>query len=1363
MPQFLGIDYFQHAQEKQSVFFSISLLPIPHHLEEVSFYPHKGIPLTHEIREPWKEGFLPLELYSDMNINEDIHRNFNFLRNDTLNNHLEQLNFSTSSNEIIRIPQVSPFDLCETPDLETEVIENQFEMKASVNKEYQLYLEEVLSCTPFKEYLLNLPGISTFLSHLWMIPIVDPLLLPEGMEFSEEQFFDLKCNFEMFVYEVSEEEIKETFDFISRDREDNSPMPLFYPEKEEHVIKTLEVPLIPHVSMEKEQVDFTKLIHSLNAVPSKIQEAQDYAISPRSVEKIVKVIWQEEKYCSEMAILLLPEPILESASFKQCHVANAMKSMEILPETITSELELILTWDPFERMIYVKPHQIEYLQDEENLILQQDLDIISLEKYQYTCDEMDFVLEASELHRQKYLPPNYLKKTQVSPKDEFEQLIKEMATAAKPFMAVLNASGNICFEKPFEELEVDMIAFSLKQKQIENKMEKDVNNELQALTVIYILVSASNVLLNCSLESAIVHLNEQIEIYRCVKESLDNLRSKLFKAKKDFLQQNITHPKITTICKEIEKCQLQDFLQGKILIIIEKNVAGLILIILDQIIYGTNMKAEIATLSSKENNYHKYNIVTIGMMFERILPSKTFQFVDIIIDEKTSIVCCDTSHLEEKALLLLVFRLMGISLKYSSCYVLVTVLSSDTTGNFFYFQLKLMVQLFAINSAIKNISKLVATLTNFNVSGECTFKVLISNSIEHTAVLIRKICELCLMRSTKSQKEWLNRDWLKEDISEHLLCWPCINLFNAQLLFKSCPLKELVKMSSEDFQVKFPYISPNIFHMFHNIANEDNSLKLSNNYNQQTSQKESLTPDFNDIKLECDIISIEDSPEILQSKPLLHLWSPNQEQKEDTQYIDTPGSLMTFPLKEEPNEEPYYFGSCSNFLQKPNEDLNKSLLPELMIMDNRSFEINWKDNIKNIWMGSVSNPCTSVDKMTGKNNDLTNNYLNNQNKIRYGNKKLFRSPELPSRTEYLTHHYNSQQNNDSIHVRNPNSHYKDLHFIEESDDSKETNDDIWGFSSNKRSRDSEINELLSKAKRQKEILSEKQKYGWKYSKPWSFSPPPPLHSQLKSSPTSMLNMNNKELNLLFDVQSDLKPPMIPKQKQIWLKKERLVDSIFLKPNSFAHQNTQETAPTPSNDSSNQYYELMMQNMFQKSNPANIVHPKPKLTPVLHTEERHSSENLDSNQNSFHQPFYQEVQIDSGLENVHSLTTNNSRCFEFPNNVSCKPYQFDEVKSLKQRVKYVTNDFTQRLRYIPQKDEVQQELPRDSNIQRKSPYFKDYEKQPRNIQFWKTGANIQCNTQIGTAAHEGCSTAKIYKLTYKRSPKDKGGQTTLSFE
>lgn len=469
--------------------------------------------------------------------------------------------------------------------------------------------------------------------------------------------------------------------------------------------------------------------------------------------------------------------------------------------------------------------------------------------------------------------------------------------------------------------------------------------------------------------------------------------------------------------------------------------------------------------------------------------------------------------------------------------------------------------------------------------------------------------------------------------------------------------------------------------MFHSIANEDNSLKLSNSYNQQPSQEESLIPDYNDMKLECDIISIEDSPKILQYKPLMHLWSPNEQQQGDSQYIDTPDSLITLPLREEPNEEQYYFGNYNSFIQKPDEDFNKSLLPELTTKDNRSFEINWKDNIKNIWMGSVSNLCTSADKTTGKNNDFTNNYLNNQNKLRYGNKKIIISPELPSRTEYLTHHYNIQQNNDSLHEFSPNSHYKDLHFIGESIDSKETNDDIWGFSSIKRPRDPEINEVLGKAKRQREILSEKQKYGWKYSKPWSFSPHP-LHSQLKSSPTNMFNMNTKELTL--DVQSNLQPPMISKQNQIWFKKDRLDDSVFLEPNSFAHQNTQETAPTPSNDSSNQYYDLMMQNTLLKPNPVNIVHPKPKLTPILYTEERHSPEHLDSNQDSFHQAFPQEVQIDSGFENVYSFPTNNNRHFEFPNNFSCKPYHCDVVESLKQRVKCV-DGFAQRLKYFTPKD------------------------------------------------------------------------------
>ncbi|GAB1605328.1 hypothetical protein Ahia01_000814600, partial [Argonauta hians] len=81
------------AQEKQSVFFSITLLPIPHHLEEVSFYPHKGLPETHQLREPWKEGQVCLQLNSDMNNNEDIYRDFEFLRKDIFNPNVEELDW----------------------------------------------------------------------------------------------------------------------------------------------------------------------------------------------------------------------------------------------------------------------------------------------------------------------------------------------------------------------------------------------------------------------------------------------------------------------------------------------------------------------------------------------------------------------------------------------------------------------------------------------------------------------------------------------------------------------------------------------------------------------------------------------------------------------------------------------------------------------------------------------------------------------------------------------------------------------------------------------------------------------------------------------------------------------------------------------------------------------------------------------------------------------------------------------------------------------------------------------------------------------------------------------------------------------
>ncbi|GAB1605327.1 uncharacterized protein LOC115222320, partial [Argonauta hians] len=717
---------------------------------------------------------------------------------------------------------------------------------------------------------------------------------------------------------------------------------LFYPEKEQHISKTLEVPIMPCVAMEREAVNFSDLIQSLNAVPCTVSEAQHCVVSSKIVDKIVKAIWQEEKYCSEMAILLLPVNVPIGDKFGK---------------------------NPLENFLLMRSNckNIEEKKNEE---------LSSKRKKTGPRELGRQVVKQCELKDSTLFVPLTA---------EFEQLITELANAAKPFMAILNSSGDICFENPFEELEPDMIAFSLKQKQMENKTSKDMasNNELEALAVIYILVSASKLVMHCSLESALVHLNEQIEIYRCVKGSLDNVRNKLFQAKKDFLQQNITHPKITTICKEIEKYQLQEFQGVKILIIIERNIAGLSLIILDQIVYGTNMKAEIASVSSMENNYYnlvnsdsdivvieeelidqhfpwnkfslsiqyehnksslgffkacqqhnitwftlqttqsgeyknnygnnpglsnitikvivsesltvnklllqlletRYNIVAIGMMFDQIIPSKVFQHVDIIIDQENSIVFCTSSHLEEKALLLLVFRLIGISLKYCSCYILIT---ADETNE-------------SLNSSFKNLSKLIASLTNLNSNGDCKFKIFISRGIEQTAVFIRKLCELCLLRSSKdSRKEWISREWLKEDISlqeKLLICCPYINIFNAQLMLKSHSLKQLMEMSSEQFSTEYSSIPPHMFQRFVAIAREDNSLQLLNSCNLESqgrqlvaasndeiyiipesqggqspapssdttfinldSQGRLSIPDCNDMKLECDTIFIEDSP-----------------------------------------------------------------------------------------------------------------------------------------------------------------------------------------------------------------------------------------------------------------------------------------------------------------------------------------------------------------------------------------------------------------------------------------------------------------------------------------------------------------------
>lgn len=50
------------------------------------------------------------------------------------------------------------------------------------------------------------------------------------------------------------------------------------------------------------------------------------------------------------------------------------------------------------------------------------------------------------------------------------------------------------------------------------------------------------------------HKDSNFSILGC----FENLRNTFFKARNNFLQQNITHPKIVSIAKEIEKWQLQN-------------------------------------------------------------------------------------------------------------------------------------------------------------------------------------------------------------------------------------------------------------------------------------------------------------------------------------------------------------------------------------------------------------------------------------------------------------------------------------------------------------------------------------------------------------------------------------------------------------------------------------------------------------------------------------------------------------------------------------------------------------------------------------------------------------------------------------
>ncbi|GAB1605326.1 hypothetical protein Ahia01_000814400, partial [Argonauta hians] len=492
---------------------------------------------------------------------------------------------------------------------------------------------------------------------------------------------------------------------------------------------------------------------------------------------------------------------------------------------------------------------------------------------------------------------------------------------------------------------------------------------------------------------------------------------------------------------------------------------------------------------------------------------------------------------------------------------------------------------------------------------------------------------------------------------------------------------------------------------------------------------------------------------------LVHLWSPNVDKKEDSHLLDIAADRLVTPsLKPEPYEELELFQHSNPLPKLDVQGLNSNpSLPGLSTKENKRIEINWKDNIKKIWMGSISTSCKSDEKSMRKTKNFSNKDI-----VKNEYNTVTRYPELP---EYLTHHNNGQQIKDSAFQLGSSRYYpKDLHFIKESnEDGKQSEDDIWRFSS-KRSRNSDVNEdLLSRAKKQKEIQPEKYNHHHRdhhhknrtSSKPWSFSPPPSFLSN--SSPKGGLH-NTKELSLSPEIFSDIKPTLISDKQLNWFKKDSsILDNPLLKSNSFLHENnTQETSSIPFTDNSNKY--LMLPKPTHLPPPSNN---KPSFL-------SHSPEH--SHQNIFYQAFYQRPQMNSGHGNVNSSTEynnnyNNNRCYEVPNKVSSKPYQYDdEMKSLKQTLKYMTKDFEpQRFKKTPQNKDLT-ELNRISNVTEKSPYFKEYDKQPRNMIPWKTGSNFHCNTQLGATGVEDYARPRPYnKLTYRRSPQNKGGQTKLAFE
>ncbi|XP_060607998.1 uncharacterized protein LOC132760117 isoform X2 [Ruditapes philippinarum] len=169
--------------------------------------------------------------------------------------------------------------------------------------------------------------------------------------------------------------------------------------------------------------------------------------------------------------------------------------------------------------------------------------------------------------------------------EDYQHILDILESASENCINVLKQAAEISQSCTFKTITPDISRYLLKQKEksLADHDQENSSDELYKMTVIlHGLVMASEITVNCCLESGIGCLSALQEKYKhVIGSNLDSTRQVLFELKAQFYEKKIYHPKVVTLCREIEtwlkkkRAKTKDSEQ-KILVLVQRDIPSLL-------------------------------------------------------------------------------------------------------------------------------------------------------------------------------------------------------------------------------------------------------------------------------------------------------------------------------------------------------------------------------------------------------------------------------------------------------------------------------------------------------------------------------------------------------------------------------------------------------------------------------------------------------------------------------------------------------------------------------------------------------------------------------------------------------------------